>query len=398
MGNEVAVGDILPLDAEVPDPPTKEPIQVVDELQDNTYAVKKKGGDVAVYPLSQEYSRWYVGRSSMDKTKQAIKIELMDEDPDDSTKGWGINELPVEIANKLTTINQEFKQKYPWAAAKFGTFRTGKEVNAHMGEGGNVKLDGSSQIWIKERSSGTKAYSGQYEFLFVFVFENGSWDSETQTLIPDDEYTIYGKAIVEEDFPELNYFSIEPETDWVQVGKSVTVDADWTDGADFDMSKVKLIGQTLGYSSSEDEDEGYFKWDAATGTLTALKSSDNQKVYIKFAYEGTDMKTSCQIASGPGWPYTSFTFNKSVVDVTNKYFIDYLEVTAWEPAGEEWDYYCLELIPDAATDGYFLLDPQGNCIKLYVFTQRQGTYTVGIRSKSNHDAKAYLTVNVPNLD
>ena len=37
------------------------------------------------------------------------------------TQGWLNGEIPPEVANKLTTINQEFYEKYPWAGAKLGT-------------------------------------------------------------------------------------------------------------------------------------------------------------------------------------------------------------------------------------------------------------------------------------
>jgi hypothetical protein len=216
-------------------------IQKAQNLKDNTYVVQPVGAEEQTFTLSQEESQWYIGRSYEDRTKQAIKVYLMDEDTVLSTMGWGSFELPLETANQLTTIDQEFCNKFAWSYGKFGTFRTGKEVTVHMGRGGNVKLDGRSHIWLKERT-GTKGYSGQYQFLFAFVFEAMTWDSQTKTEVPDGEYIIYGNAIVEEYFPTLNYFSILPPTDWVKVGSSVTLDADWSDGADFDWSKVKLIG------------------------------------------------------------------------------------------------------------------------------------------------------------
>ena len=366
-----------------------EPISIAERLKDNTYVVQKKGETAVEYPLSQQDSRWYVGRASMDKTKQAIKVELMDEDPETSTMGWSMSELPLEIANKLTTINQEFYQKYPWAATKFGTFRTGADVNAHVGEGGNVKLDGSSQIWLKEYK--TKGYSGLYQLLFIFVFTNQSWDSNTQTYIQGDEYTIYGNAIVEEDFPKLDYFRMEPATDWVQVGKSVKVEADWSDGADFDISKVKLVGQTKGSSSSEDVDEGYFTWNASTSTLTAVKSSDDVKVYLKVRYEGTELGTTCQVASGPGWEFTSFSFDPARL-VMDKY--DVMGVTVGDYAPKNvgsWTSAAIELDPSTNPDGAFYYDNG----KLYNFSGKTGqTYNLRFRIRSNYSVTAPLDVYV----
>ena len=185
-----ATATILPLDAEEPGGGTV--IEKAEKLKDNTYSIQKKGGEVMVFELPQEYSQWYEGPSWMDGTKKCIHVECMDEDPEQMTMGWLSGEIPLEVANKLTTINKEFCDKYPWAGAKLGTMRMGGDnmLDAHMGQGGNVKLDGSSQFYLKEKS-GTKAYSGQYQFLAVFVFENWIWDQEKEDYVPDgDEYTI----------------------------------------------------------------------------------------------------------------------------------------------------------------------------------------------------------------
>ena len=369
-----------------------EPISIAERLKGNTYVVQKKGETAVEYPLSQQDSQWYIGRSYTDKTQQAIKVYFMDEDPKQSTMGWASCELPLEIANKLTTINQEFYQKYPWAAAKIGTFRTGKDVAAHVaGQGGNVKLDGSSQIWLKEYK--TKGYSGLYQFLFVLVFENESYDSATQTTVPDGEYTIIGNAIVEEYSPKLDYFRMEPATDWVQVGKSIKVEADWSDGADFDISKVKLVGQTKGYSSSEDTDEGYFTWNASTSTLTAVKSSDNVKVYLKFRYEGTELGTTCQIATGPGWEFTSFSFDPARL-VMDKYNSMYLTVDDYAPKSVgSWDGAAIEIDPATNTDEAFYYDSAIH--KLYNFSGKAGqTYNLRFRIRNNYSVTAPLEVYV----
>lgn len=387
-----ATADVLPLNAK--DTITgDEAINKAEELDDNTYVIQKKGGEIQTFPLSQQDSRWYVGRSYTDRTQQAIKVELMDEDPVESTMGWGMAELPLEIANKLITINQEFYQKYPWANMKFGSFRTGKEVSAHMGStGGNVKQDGKCQIWLKEKTGVKSAYTGQYQFLFVFVFTNQTWDSNTQTYVTDDEYTIYGNAVVEQDFPELSYFSVSPASDWVQVGKTVAVDVDWSDGADFDMSKIKLVGQTKGYSSSQDEDEGYFRWDASTLTLTSLKSSNDEKVYLKFRYEGTELGTTCQVATGPGWEYTSFSFNPARL-VMDKYGVMALNCETYAPTNVMWHWNAIEIDPETNPDGAFYFDNSTH--KLYNFSAKPGqTYNLRFRVRNDHSVTASLEVYV----
>ena len=273
--------------------------------------MQKTGGKAQVFTLPQEYSNWYVGTSYMDGTKSAIHVELMDEDPEQMTMGWMSAEFPPEVANKLTTVDQEFYGKYKWSSAKMGTMRLGKDkmLDAHMGQGGNVKLNGSSQFWLKEKK-GTKAYSGQYQLLFVFVFENQTYDQETDTYVSDgEEYTICGNAIVEELVADLSYFSLNYESSWVAPGKSITLTANWTPGASFDWSKVKLDSQTCGGRSGE-----WFRWNASTQELTAIESAGNQQVSLSFSYAGTEMTNSISLYNGPGYSSFSLSMKNSSAD------------------------------------------------------------------------------------
>ena len=383
-----ARADVLPLNAK--DPNVESLISKAESLKDNTYVIQKNDGEPQVFSFSQDDSQWYIGRSYSDRTKQAIKLYLLDEDTILSTMGWCDSELPVEISNELTTIDSDFYKKYSWAHAKFGTMRTGKEIHARVGNGGNIKLDGRSQIWLKEKS--TKAYSGQYQFLFAFVFDDEIWDSQTHTYITGDTvYTVYGNAIVNEYFPTLDWFRIEPPTDWVKVGNSIILDADWTDGADFDWSRVKLTGQTLGYSSSDDINEGYFSWDAQTQTLTSVKSANNGNVYLKFAYEGTDMKTSCQIATGLGWDYTSFTLSPEYLVMGTSWGYLPVSVNTYAPTNLTWNKECLEIDPDSDPDEDFYYSNNG-----YIgsFSPQPGNYNIRLRVKSNHSVGYVIPIRV----
>ena len=303
-----ATAQILPLDAEEPGGAV---IEKAEKLKDNTYSIQKKGGEVMVFELPQEYSQWYEGPSWMDGTKKCIHVECMDEDPEQMTMGWLSGEIPPEVANKLTTINQEFCDKYPWAGAKLGTMRMGEDnmLDAHMGQGGNVKLDGSSQFYLKEKS-GTKAYSGQYQFLAVFVFENWIWDQEKEDYVPDgDEYTICINATLSELVADLDYFSLDYPDNWVAPGKSITLTANWTPGAQFDWSKVTLNSQTRNGASGE-----WFSWDASTQKLTATKSADNEQVKLTFGYAGTDMTDYITLYNGPGYSSFSLSMENSSAD------------------------------------------------------------------------------------
>ena len=391
-----ATAQVLPLDAE--EPGGGNVIEQAEKLKDNTYSIQKKGGEVHVYDFPQQYSNWYVGSSWMDGTKQCIHVELMDEDPELMTQGWLSGEIPLEVANKLTTINQEFYTKYPWAGAKLGTLRLGQDnmIEAHMGQGGNVKPDGSSQFYLKEKG-GTKAYSGQYQYLAVFEFENQIWDQETETYLSGDEYTLCINATLEELVAELDYFSLDYPSNWVAPGKSITLTANWTAGATFDWSKVKLDSQTCNGASGE-----WFSWDASTQKLTATKSADNDQVTLSFSYAGTEMKDQFSLYNGPGYSSFSLSMENSSADYilaendpAYGWSSDtiWLTVDEWKPEGSSFSGYGIEI--DPATENYNKLDynPYG----IYVNFKKgipEGEFNLVFRSVTDHSVKFTIPVKV----
>lgn len=391
-----ATADVLPLDAE--DPVTgDEPIEKAKKLKDNTYSVQKKGGDVQVFDLPQQYSEWYVGTSWTDGTKQCIRVECMDEDENDMTQGWLSGEIPLEVANKLVTINQEFYSKYPWAGTKLGTTRLGQDnmLDAHFGVGGNVKLDGSSQFYLKEKG-GTKAYSGQYQYLAVFVFENWVYDQESDSyILGGDEYTICINATLDELVADLSYFRMDYPSNWVAPGQSITLTADWTAGATFDWSKVTLKSQIRNSYSGD-----WFSWDASTQKLTATKSADNEQVELTFGYSGTDMTSSITLYNGPG--YSSFSL--SVQDSSADYILAendpswgsdtiWLTVDEWTPTGSSFTGYGIEI--DPATENYNKLyyNPYGKYIDFRKGIP-EGEFDLIFRSVTDHNAKFTISVKI----
>jgi hypothetical protein len=393
-----ATAQVLPLDAEEPPVVVDEPIKKAEALKDNTYSVQKKGGEAQVFDFPPEYSQWYVGPGYMDGTKQVVHVELMDEDKEQMTMGWLSGEIPPEVANKLTTLSQEFYEKYSWAHVKLGTFRLGQDnmIDCHMGKGGNVKLDGSSQFWLKEKS-GTKAYSGDYQLLFVFVFENQIWDQATETYLPGDEYTICCNATLTELVADLEYFSLSCESNWVAPGKSTTLSAYWTAGASFDWSNIKLDSQTCNGQSGE-----WFSWDASTQKLTAVKSADNQQVKLTFSYSGTDLTDSFSIYNGPG--YTSFSFgleygSSDYILAENEPADGWSTDTVWLQ-GEDWtpnDYsfnaHSIEI--DPATENYDKVDY--NSYGPYVSFHKgipEGDFNIIFRSKADHGVRYTMPVKV----
>ena len=390
-----ATASVLPLDAE--DPVTgEEPIEKAKKLKDNTYSIQKKGGDVQVFNLPQEYSKWYEGTSWMDGTKLCIHVECMDEDEELMTQGWLNGEIPLDVANKLTTINQEFYNKYPWASAKLGTMRLGQDnmIDAHMGQGGNVKLDGSSQFQLKEKS-GTKAYSGQYQYLLVMVFENQVWDQASESYLPGEEYTLCINATLDELVADLDYFSLDYQSGWVAPGQAITLTANWTAGAKFDWSKVTLKSQTRNYYSGE-----WFSWDASTQKLTATQSADNEQVELVFGYAGTDLTAKVTLYNGPGYSSFSLSMENSSADFIvaendPSWGSDtiWLTVDSWTPEGSSFTGYGIEI--DPATENYNKLyyNPYGK----YVDFKKgipEGDFNLIFRSVTDHSVKFTIPVKV----
>lgn len=372
-----------------------DPIDKAQALKENTYSVQKTGEEAQVFPFAPEFSNWYVGTSWMDGTQQAIHVELMDEDPEQMTMGWFSGEFPPEVADQLTTVDEDFCTKYKWSSAKMGTMRLSSPsmLDAHMGEGGNVKPDGRSKFWIKVRP-GTKGYSGDYQFLFVFVFASQTWDQATESYIYGDEYTICGNAILKELKADLDYFSLNYSSDWAAPGQSIELTADWTAGATFDWNKVQLTSQTrLGQSGN------WFTWDASTHRLYASTSADNEMVTLKFGYTGTDLTYTMSLYNGPG--YTSFTVSPEIIVAENEpqgwssndYV--YISVDSWTPdnGSSSFNYHSIEL--DPASDYYDKLsyNDYGPYIN-FSHTIPEGQFNLILRSKADHSVKCSVPVKM----
>ena len=379
-----------------------EPITIAEKLKDNTYSVQKKGGDAKVFNFTQECSKWYVGSSWTDGTKNVIQMECMDEDEKQMTWGWLNGEIPPELANKLITINQEFYTKYSWAGIKIGTSRLSDTpsnmIDARVGEGGNVKMDGSSQIWLKAKS-GNRSYSGQYQLLFVLVFEDQTWDQETETYVPTgDEYTMCGNVTLDELVADLDWFNLDYDNNWLAPNQSVTLMASWTAGATFDWSKLTLDSQVCLGNTGE-----WFSWDASTRKLTAIKSADNESVDLTFGYKGTDMTYKITLFNGPG--YNSFTITPR--DGSSPYIIAendpqgwssndmiYISVDSFTPNDYySFNYHSIEI--DPASDYYDKLyyNDYGPYVQ-FNHSIPEGDFNMILRSKADHSVKCTVPVKM----
>lgn len=378
---------------------SSEPIKQAEALPENTYSIQKTGEAAQVFSFQEEYSNWYVGTSYMDGTQQALHMELMDEEGE-QTMGWLSAEFPPALVGELTTVDEDFCTKYSWSSAKAGTFRLGQDkmLDVHMGKGGNVKLDGRSQFLIKPKVT-TKSYSGQYQLLFVLVFDQWTWDQETESYITGDEYTICCNATLNELVADLTYFNLNGGYGaWLTPGQSLTLTAQWTPGATFDWSKVTLNSQTCNGYSGE-----WFSWNASTQTLTATQSADNREVKLVFGYAGTDMTESVSVYCGPG--YTSFSlsaennsagFILAESDPYGGWSNDtiWLEADDWAPKdNNSFNAHSIEIDPD--TEHYNKLDY--NDYGPYVNFGKgipEGDFNLIFRSKADHSVKCTVPVKV----
>ena len=375
------------------------PIAQAEALKENTYSIQKTGEAAQVFKFPPEYSQWYVGPSWMDGSQMALHVELMDEDPEQYTMGWFTGEFPEAIAGELTTVDDNFFSEFSWASAKVGTMRLGqgKMLDVHMAKGGNVKLDGRSQFIIKPKI-GTKSYSGKYQILFVFVFDNWTWDQETESYISGDEYIMCGNAILDELIADLNYFSLEGGYGaWLAPGQSLKITAQWTAGATFDWSKVTLNSQTSNGYSGE-----WFSWDASTQTLYCSQSADNQSVSLTFGYAGTDLTYNMSVYSGPGYSsfsltnqYGSSDFILAENDPADGWSSDtvWLRGDEWAPDSYYFNAHSIEI--DPGTENYDKLSY--NDYGPYVSFKKgisEGDFNLVFRSKADHSVKCTIPVKV----
>ena len=85
---------------------------------------------------------------------------------------------------------------------------------------------------------------------------------------------------------------------------------------------MQLVASSTDYSGARNgEDEGFFSWDAATQTLTSLKSNDNKTVYICLGLKSNPgVKHTLMVATGEGWHYTWIkTSEEEITDNANSY-------------------------------------------------------------------------------
>ncbi len=222
--------------------------------------------------------------------------------------------------------------------------------------------------------------------------------------IDGDDYIAYGKGTMHEHVPVISYFHLKENNVLMMVGDKYTVEMDYysEEEAGWDWNDVQLVAQAADYSGwADNKDEGYFSWDAATHTLTALKACSNvYPVYLKFALKSRPSVTCMHhgICVGEGWPYTSFTISPAEQEIGPYDGIQFK--IQWEPASEPWDPAAIEIDPDSNKNNnyhYIGNSSYGTYGSLYMWRQSDpvyGTETLTFRLKSNHSVKASMKITL----
>ena len=399
-----ATAQVLPLDAE--EPGGEVLIEEAEKLPANKYVVKKTGGETRQYDIYSEGSNWY--RSTQ---TPGIVFSITDEkevvyngETILVTNGMGEFVLPEAIVNNLQAFNKEFFKQYPWASVMFSnndeswmtelSSMIGVKVGAD-GQGnahGNMKLNGSSGLLIKEKGA-KSGYEGQYEVLFVFVFNNMEYDPETGHESEGSEYTIYGHAVLDHVVPELTNVELTPKDRFLVTGKSTELIVNYTDGAVFDWKKLELTGQYRGWS----EEGTWFSFDKNNHTVKAEESADNEQVTLRFSYPGIESPLDVFITTGPGWPYTSFSVEPTELTAMRNTRTGF-KVTNWSPKdGDYFDYEALEIdyeYEGSESNIYYYYYESTDRNLLIGYGTKPGNFNIRLRSRSNHDVAVTIPIKV----
>ena len=381
-----------------------EGLKKASEQKENVYVVKnKKTGTEEVREYKPQYSEW-------NKDQDAVSFSLEDADDEGGTLGmiWGF--IPLSMTDTELALTAEQFANTPGAKFGFDVY-DGTQVSADfmsmtdMTEG---NLQPGSKIMLRKiksaaaarnRAPGEEDYSGEYELLFYLVFKNQSWNSETQQMEQGDEYEVYGRGTMKMHLPHITSFVAGTEKDWVKVGEStkVTLESYYEEGATWDWNDVQIIGQSTDYDKArKGEDEGFFSWDAASQTLTSLKSNDNKDVWVYLGLKSNpSVKAPLQVATGEGWKYTMIKPSVDEFTYTGYGYLSFsFDFAPKESEDEKIDFNALEIDPETNPNGYFSIQrgygPQG--WPIYVNNAPAGEYTVRIWVKSNHDVNCTIKV------
>ena len=389
---------------------TDENLKKAAKQKENVYVIEnKKTGETQERSYVIEWSEW-------NKDQDFVSFSLEDADADGGTLGMIWGHLPLSMTDGVLSLAGEQFANSPGAKFGFGVYE-GTQLSANfacftgesgMATEGNLKPE--SKIMLRKVSSQSansprrapdgEEYTGDYELLFYLVFKNEVYNHETQQMEEGDDYEVYGRGTMKMHQPSITSFQVRAEKDWVKVGEStkVTLEQYYEEGATWDWNDVELMGQSLTYEDARNGvDEGFFSWDAATQTLTSLKSNDNKNVYVRLGLKSKpSVQSTLMIATGEGWKYTMIKPSQEEFTYTGYGYMSFsFDWTPKASEDEKFDFNSIEIDPETNPNGYFSipLSYASRGWPLYVNSDTPaGEYNIRIRIKSNHDV--YCTVKI----
>ena len=369
----------------------------------NVYVIENKNTDeTQTREYKPQYSEW-------NKDQDVVSFSLEDADDEGGTQGmiWGF--IPLSMTDVVLSLTGEQFANTPGAKFGFGLY-VGAEVSgnfASMTDHTEGNIQPESKIMLRKvKSSESNAprrapedeYTGEYELLFHLVFKSQTYNPETQQMEEGDEYEVYGRGTMKMHQPHITSFQAKTEKDWVKVGEStkVSIESYYEESATWDWSDVQLLGSSTDYTNARNgEDEGFFSWDAATQTLTALKSNDNKRVYVCLGLiSNPEVKNVMMVSTGEGWKYTWIKTSKEEITThANSYPSFDFDWGPKDSEDEKIDFNALELDPETDPNGYFQFPTsyasQGWPVHVR-YSCPAGEYTLRFRVKSNHDVNCTM--------
>ena len=386
---------------------TDEGLKKAVKQKENVYVIEnKKTGETQERSYVTKWSEW-------NKDQDNISFSLEDADADGGTLGMIYGFIPRSMTDVVLALTGATFENSPGAKFGFGVYE-GTQLSADFakfsGEDAFGNLKPESKIMLRKisnqsansprRAPDGEEYTGDYELLFYLVFKNQTYNHETQQMEEGDDYEVYGRGTMKMHIPSITSFQITTEKDWVKVGEStkVTLEQYYEEGATWDWNDVEILGQSADYTDARNGvDEGFFSWDAATQTLTSLKSNDNKSVNVCLALKSNPgVKSTIQVKTGEGWNYTMIKPSQEELTYTGYGYMSFsFDWTPKASEDEKFDFNSIEIDPETNPNGYFSipLSYASQGWPLYVNSDTPaGEYNVRIRIKSNHDL--YCTVKI----
>ena len=380
-------------------------------------ALKQKPNEYVVLDKTtgETQTRNYIPKwSEWSKDQDNISFALEDADDDGGTLGMVYGFIPLTMTDVVLSLTGAQFENSPGAKFGFGVYE-GTELSADFAKfsGDDVmgNISPESKMILRKVNQGSSAaprrigdndYSGEYELLFYIVFKNRTWNPETGSEEIGGEYEVYGRGTMKMHLPTITSFQADTEDDWVKVGEStkVVLTQYYEEGAVWDWNDVQLVASSTDYSGARNgEDEGFFSWDAATQTLTSLKSNDNKTVYICLGLKSNPgVKHTLMVATGEGWHYTWIkTSEEEITDNANSYLSFSFDWGPKDSESERFDYTALEIDPDSNPNNYFKITLQyaSQGWPVYVSSDTPpGVYNLRFRIKGSPDVSCTLKVTI----